>query len=217
MTRTLFFALLLVLGILVGPTQVGAVDIPTEPYVEATFATEGPLSLFCSPDGAGYPFTQAFNAQGEWVDGTLSIILYSDMPPWGEPVANYPKEDIWLMDNEGDLVPCNGGSIPDQNTDAEGMTMWTNPLRAGGHVEPGDNNQVAFFVIGWILEPPTMLDFRLNSTDLNGDGLVNLVDFASFSEMYFGPYEYACDFHWDGVFNLLDLVEMSSTYGAQCP
>jgi hypothetical protein len=210
--------ILFLLLLVVGPAGlVAASDIPTVPYVEASFATAGPLSLFCSPDGGGHPFTQAFTAQGDRVDGTLSIILYSDMPPWGDPVPNYPAEDIFLVDRVGDLAPCNGGTIPDHDTDAEGRTRWTNPLRTGGHVEPGDENQVTFFVNGWYLDPPSLLDFHLNSPDLNGDGAVNLIDFSIFSENYFGLYDYAYDFRWDGTINLSDLAFFSQSYGSECP
>jgi hypothetical protein len=217
MIRSGFFAFLLILLILAGPTQIFAANIPVEPYVEASFATEGPLSLFCSPNGAGNPFTEAFNQFGDQVDGTLTIILYDDMPPWGEPVANFPSEDIWLMDIDGDLAVCPGGSICDQNTDPDGMTFWSNPLLAGHHAEPVGGNQVAIVINGWVLDSPALSDFRINSADLNGDLWVSLHDVVLFTEIYFGPYAYEGDFHWDGVVNLSDLAAFTRTYGTQCP
>jgi hypothetical protein len=217
MSRSRFFAIFLILLVLAGSTHLLAADLPDTPYVEVSFATEGPLSLFCAPNGGGHHFTQAFDQAGNQVDGTLTIILYDDMPPWGEPVANYPNEDIWLMDVQGDLVVCNRGSICDVNTDANGMTYWSNPLQTGGHAEPVGGNQVAIFVSGWVLESPTLSDFRINSADLNGDLWVSLHDIVLFTEIYFGPYAYEGDFHWDGVINLSDLAEFARTYGAECP
>ncbi len=217
MSRPGFFALCLVLLIFAGADQLFGADIPVEPYVEASFATEGPLSLFCSPNGEGYPFTEAFDQTGNRVDGTLTIILYDDMPPWGEPVPNFPDEDIWLMDTNGDLAVCQGGTVCDQNTDANGMTYWSNPLLLGRNAEPVGGNQVAIIVNGWVLDSPALSDFRLNSADLNGDLWVSLHDIVLFTELYFGPYSYEGDFHWDGVLNLSDIVEFARTYGAECP
>ena len=128
--------LIFTLTILSGATLCAAADIPVEPYVEVSFATEGPLSLCNFPNGGGKPFTQAFGPNGQVVDGTLTIILFDDMPPWGDPVPNYPKEDLWLEDLHGGLVSCQGGTIPDENTDEVGMTFWTHPLLAGGHAQP---------------------------------------------------------------------------------
>jgi len=217
MSRPGFSAFILILLVLAGSTLLPAADIPVEPYIEASFATEGPLSLFCSPDGGGYPFSLAFDQAGNQVDGTLTIILYNDYPPWGEPVANYPNEDIWLMDVDGDLAACNSGTICDVNTDANGMTYWSGSLHVGGHAEPVGGNQVAISVSGWVLEVSALEEFHLNSADLNGDRWVSLHDVVLFTEIYFGPYAYEGDFHWDGVVNLSDLAAFARTYGAECP
>lgn len=192
-------------------------DIPVEPYVEVSFATAGPLSLVCAPDGGGLPFTQAFDPQGQQVDGTLTIILYDDIPPWGSPVPHFPHEDIWLMDLHGELALCQEGSLPDQDTDADGMTYWSQPLRTGGHAEPDGDNQLAIFVMGWDLGLEGLAEFRVNSPDQNGDQVVNLSDIALFVSKYFGGYDYASDFHWDGVLNLSDIVYLARSVGAQCP
>ncbi len=217
MSRHVISVLIFSLMILTGSAQFAAADIPVEPYIEASFATDGPLSLFSAPDGGGNPFTQAFGPNGQTVDGTLTIILYDDMPPWGNPVANYPKADIWLEDHHGELVSCQGGTIPDEDTDDVGMTFWTHPLRVGSHAEPVDGNQLAIVVTGWILDSPSLEDFRINSADLNGDLHVNLSDIAMFVGTYFGTYDYASDFHWDGVLNLADIVLLAESLGAECP
>ena len=47
--------LLLIMGV---PVQIPAANVPLPPYVEVNIATEGPLSIFCTPDGGGYPLTQ---------------------------------------------------------------------------------------------------------------------------------------------------------------
>ena len=214
MSRPGFFAIILTLLILTGPTHLLAADVPDPPQVEVSFATEGPLSLFCSPAGGGHPFTQAFDPMGNQVDGTLSIILYDN---GGVPVPNYPNEDLWLMDFDEDLAICNSGTICDENTDPDGRTYWSNSLSVGGHAEPVGDNRITINVNGWGLDNPDLAEFRINSSDINGDLSVNLLDLTMFSYLYFGPYGYEGDFHWDGVINLADLAAMARTYWTECP
>ncbi len=209
---TVFFLVMLVLS-----QPAWSADIPTVPYVEVSFATQGPLSVFSAPDGSGYSFTQACDPTGQFVDGTLSIILYSDSPPWGDPLPFFPREDIFLVDLTGDLVPCTGGTIPDANTDADGVTTWSNPMFAGGSAEPDGVNRLAFWVNGWILESDGLEELRINSADHNGDLLVNLTDVHLFTLDYYGPYSYAGDFRWDGTVNLSDVALLAASLGASCP
>ena len=207
----------LALLVLLSGTPLLAADIPLEPYVEASMATPGPLSLFVVPDGEGHPLTRAYNSLGQEVDGTITMTLYDQIPPWGVPVPGFPREDIWLMDVAGGLASCQEGTIPDSDTDALGVTSWSGALMAGGSAEPGSGNQFAINVNGWILAETMLTQLRANSADTNGDGVVNLTDVAVFSSGYFGPYTYAHDFKWDGVVNLSDLAMLAAAIGAQCP
>jgi hypothetical protein len=72
-------------------------------------------------------------------------------------------------------------------------------------------------VSGWILGEGMLPDFGMNSSDFNGDGVVNLTDVAIFISSYFGPYSYARDLHWDGAVNLSDVALLAASYGDQCP
>lgn len=213
--KRIFSALALL--VLLGGLPLLAADIPLVPYVEATIATPGPLSLFVVPDGGGHPLTRAFNPLGQEVDGTITMTLYDQAPPWGVPVPGFPREDIWLADLGGGLVSCQEGMIPDSDTDALGMTSWSAALSAGGSAEPGSGNHFAIIVNGWILAETMLTEIRANSADINGDGNVNLTDVAIFSSGYFGAYTYAHDFKWDGVVNLSDLAMLAAAYGARCP
>ncbi len=217
MIKPVHTVVLIPLLVLTGAASLMAADIPVLPYVEVFVAADGPLSLLCAPDGSGRPMTQAFNSVGQPVDGTITMILYDATPPWGSPVAFFPKEDIWLTDIAGSLALCPGGSIPDENTDINGMTSWTGTLFIGGHVEPVEGNQLAIMVNGWIPEGAFVPDFRINSADLNGDLVVNLSDVALFAMDYFGPYSYIRDLHWDEAVNLSDLAELARAFGTRCP
>jgi len=217
MIKPIHTVVMIPLLMLTGAASMVAAGVGVLPYVEYSIATEGPLSLLCTPDGSGHPMTQAFNPVGQPVDGTITMILYDDTPPWGSPVAFFPKEDIWLTDITGSLALCPGGSIPDENTDINGMTSWTGALLAGGHFEPGEGNQLGIMVNGWIPDGAYLPDFRINSADINGDLVVNLSDVALFAMNYSGPYAYTRDLHWDEVVNLSDIAELARAFGTQCP
>ena len=217
MYKSVFSVFLLLLLTLPAAAPVLAADIPVLPYAEVTVATEGPLSLLSTPDGSGRPLTQVFDSTGQPVDGTITMTLYDDYPPWGNPVAYFPAEDIWLEDMTGSLIICPAGTIPDGDTDANGTTTWTRALYAGGHIEPNGGNQLAIRVMGDYIEGGDLPDFRLNSADINGDLVVNLTDVAMFTMGYYGPYAYTIGLHWDGAVNLSDLVELARAIGAQCP
>lgn len=211
------FSMVPALLILASAASLQAGGIPIQPYAEVTVATPGPLSLFCTPAGGGQPLTEAFGPAGQIADGTISMILYEDIPPFGSPVPFYPREDMWLFDTGGGLAFCPGGTIPDADTDADGWTSWTRPLRAGGQVDTAAGSELAVMVNGWILGEGMLADYRTNSSDFNGDGAVNLTDVAIFSTAYFGPYSYDYDLRRDGVVNLSDLALLAATYGDQCP
>ena len=64
--------------------------------------------------------------------------------------------------------------------------------------------------------PP--LDIRVNSPDINGDLVVNLVDVAAFAEGFMGGvYAFRSDYNFDGVLNLIDLGAFASHLGETCP
>ncbi len=190
--------------------------IPPLPWVEVTRSAGQPVSLFCTPAGGGCAFTESFAFGGAAVDGTVEIVLWSDETGYGEPVANFPAQDIWLGTAAGSLVPCVEGTIPDQDTDADGRTRWALPLRAGGLANPGEGVPLQIYVNGDAVVGGS-LDLRANSADINGDGFVNLGDGGMFTQDLYLHYAYRSDFVWDGVINVSDAGLMAQALGAQCP
>jgi hypothetical protein len=208
-------ALLAMLAVLPGTAAVAGV--PPEPWVEVVQHADQPISLFCTPAGDGAAFADANAFGGSRIDATLEVILYNDQPGWGEPVANYPAEDMWLQSYPPTLAPCPGGTIADANTDQDGRTHWGRPLRAGGHLDPDAGNELLLFVNGTPAYGLPELGMRFNSADLNGDGLVNLSDVGEFAIDLFGVYAYRSDFVWDGIINLSDVGRMARSIGGACP
>lgn len=187
------------------------------PWMETVQSPGQPASLFSLPSGGGRPFAQALTQGGGTVDATLVMVLWSDQPGWGDPVPFFPAEDMWLATNDGLLAPCNGGTIADANTDATGRTVWAAPLAAGGRCDVGSGDRLLVMVNGEVAADLTALGLRLNSADLNGDGLVNLADVGLFVSDLYGAYAYRSDFFWDGVVNISDAGFMSTGLGSQCP
>lgn len=163
-------------------------------------------SVYVLPNGTGTAFTEAFGPDGSSVDATITLTLIDTE---GNPIFLYPFEDLWL-EAGGNFAYCEGGTVADQSTDEMGMTMWTNPLNAGGS-SAGSQTQV--FVAGSALAGG--LDITYNSADLNGDLLVNLSDIVPFTQML-AAYDYAGDFNNDGVINLSDIVRFTPGIGSSC-
>ena len=98
----------------------------------ATMEYPGEASLFVRPDGQGKTFAEAYGMGGFEVDATITLELIDF---YGDPFPNYPWEDIWLESGDDGLVTCSLGACPDGNTDVNGHTSWTTPIRGGGHSE----------------------------------------------------------------------------------
>jgi hypothetical protein len=187
-------------------------DIPPLNESWAELAYEGPetLSLFTVPDGSGKPFTQAYLPSGVLVDGTITlhVVDYNY-----NPISDFPREDIWLESTDDGLINCIGGSNPDANTDANGITTWTSGLNAGG----SSMSLIRVYINGSPLYSSQGLNLHTNSTDINGDLTVNLIDVTLFSQDLFNAYNYRSDFHCDGVINLLDVQKLAESVQADCP
>lgn len=203
---TALFCLLFILPFTTAVADVGG------PYGEYYMAYSGPetLTLMVAPDGSGRSFDEAFLPWGNTEDATITLELKN--ANW-EPVANFPREDLWLEAQNGGLIPCVGGTIADANTDAFGITWWQNPVLGGGSSEP----LTIVLVNGAPIELTTGVNLRFNSPDINGDLVVNLIDVALFSQDFFGAYDFRADFHRDGIINLQDLATFAQAYGGTCP
>ncbi len=202
---------LLALAILI-PAATAHADIPPldTSYTEIAYQGTETLSLTCFPNGNGAPFTEAYLDDGTLVDATITLHLHDF---YDNPVPFYPKEDIWLEATDFGLAMCPGGTCPDTDTDINGITVWTNPLHAGGTSQ----SLLQVFVNGSPLNNSPGLNMRTNSPDINGDLAVNLIDLGYFALDLNGPYNYRSDFHFDGAINLPDLGKLAAAFGSHCP
>ena len=135
------------------------------------------------------------------------------------PVPQYPREDIWLDDSgTGDIVVCPGGSLVDADTDAEGHTMISGAIAAGGWSQRGP----AVYASGIpIYQTPSEGDYILysitvNSPDINGDLEVGIADITLFVNDL-QNYAFRSDFNNDGEVDLSDITTFTNHIGESCP
>jgi len=184
---------------------------PVDPYRDLSAWMNAPGHVWASPDGAGPGLDEAYRADG--LPGRVDATIHVELSDWnGDPVVGYPAEDIWLAGDAGDpFVFCVGGTSADADTDQQGRTTITHPLRGGSHVPP--QSQPVVYVAG--MPAWGSLPLSINSPDLNGDLAVDLSDLVHFAQGY-AAADWRLDFNNDGVLNLSDLIVMVETVGQAC-
>ena len=162
--------------------------------------------VFALPSGAGNALSDA-RLGGAPIDATLTLTVVNSL---GDPIANYPAEDMWLVSTGGGFAPC-GMAHPDGPTDVNGQTAWVASPFAGGNSR-GEDAQA--YIAG---DPvPNTATVHFLSADLNGDLTVGLSDIAVFTQAI-GTYNADADFNDDGVVNLSDISLMTQGIGSNCP
>ena len=206
----------LVAGILVlmaGPAFGDDAGLPDYNLSFATLAYQGPetLTLMVVPDGSGGYFSTARTATGAPADAMITLVL---VDATNTPMANYPREDIWLQSTDNDLSVCTSywACHPDTDTNAAGETRWLlAPRIFGSHEGP-----VTVYINNTPLASSGPLLLSFNGPDINGDRHVGLDDVAAFAQDYFGGYQFRSDLHRDGVINLSDVIPLARWMGRYC-
>ncbi len=194
-------------------TPAGAcVGIPDLDFSIIWQSFEGLATLLVAPDGSGPPVTEARTSDGMVADATLHLTLINNCPDEG-PVVGFPREDMWLESLGGGLAFCIGGSIADYQTDEDGSTQWSLPLKGGGW----DEGNCRIMVSGMALGASEGLTLNFNSPDLDGNRVMNLADVVLFAQDYFNGYAFRADLFRDGVVNLSDIVVLARSAGITCP
>lgn len=210
-----------ILGLLVcvatlGFAAFGFAGIPDLNTSTAVTAAPGLVSVFNLPDASGARIDGAKLAtQAGTVDATITVTLLDGV---GNPVFNYPFEDMWLETTLGGLIKCPGGTTANFSTNILGVTTFANALFAYGASDRDAGEQCVVYVNGSPLVGSNM-NILFNSADMDGNGIVNLTDLV-----YFVPfvgvgatYDYSADYYFDDVVNLSDLVLFAGGIGAACP
>ena len=178
------------------------VPILPDPYLSS--ATSAPGTINITPGGHGLSLAD----EGLTVQVTI-------VDTGGMPVPSFPFMDLWLDDSgTGDISLCPNGCVADTDTDANGRTTISRAACGGGWTVSG--------LRVWIAGDPIMgtpaLDINVNSPDLNGDLVVDILDLANFAIDYADPtYNFRSDMTCDGIENIADIGEFAMHYGETCP
>lgn len=186
-----------------------------DPYLSTfgfLYPINEPVTLLVVPDGSGPGLTAARTINRQAVDATVVVHAIEDGFGW--PLVGSPR-DQWSLGWDGaGVAACTDGLAPDHDTLADGSTAWSAPLRAGGHSHGLARPY-------WLTQPMLAnagLALQVNSPDLNGDLVVDLIDVTQFAQDYAGgAYQFRSDLSYDGVVNLSDIIPMVQHYGARCP
>lgn len=203
---------LMVCALVIGSAAAAVAGIPDLQLTTATRAYAGveSVSLYCLPNGGGRAFALGFLPGGAVADASIAMVLRDGL---GNPIANFPFEDMWIEAADGGLVSCGGNAVADFNTNALGETSWGTPLFAGGF----STGLCLVKVNGDALTSNLGLGITFNSADINGDGIVNLSDGGYFSQDLSAGTGYRSDFNNDGSVNVQDAGFMANGLGASCP
>lgn len=184
---------------LLGLTSLAAAGIPDDTLSTATSAAG---TILVTPAGTGDVLANK---------GLTISVNVRDAND--DPIQGYPFQDTWVDDiGNGDIALCQGGSVADANTDANGDTTISGAFAAGGFTQAG----LQVYLAGTPLTGAA-LGIDVNSCDITKDLVVNLADVGEFATDFGGAYNFRSDFVADGVINLADVGELGIHNGEVCP
>jgi hypothetical protein len=139
-----------------------------------------------------------------------------------DPVPNIPAADVWLIGCNDLLALCGGSGAINASgpTDVNGQTTITGDIAAGGCDLGGVRVVVQGIAIGAGPCGDPCVAVKVKSPDINGNLIVNLVDFATFGAGYTSPpkpynecIDYAAPF---GTVTLADFAKYGSHNNHTC-
>jgi hypothetical protein len=190
-------------AMLLGLSGLAAAGIPDDTY---STAASNSGTILVTPGGLGNTLASR--------NVTINVVV-KDIND--AVIAGYPFQDIWVDDTgNGDISLCQGGSVADANTDASGATTISGAIAGGGWTQSGLSVYLAGTqIIGGANSG--ILAIEVNSCDISGDLVVNLVDIGEFAIDFGGSYAFRSDFQADGIINLADVGELGIHNGEVCP
>lgn len=195
----------LVFALVLAVPAMANIPFPDLCLLENAAGSDGAV-VYVVPDGTGNTFDDA-RLNGTVVDATLTLTVNNNV---GNPIENYPAEDIWLVTTGGGFVPCDFAH-PDAATDAAGQTQWVQSPFAGGNSLTEDAQA---FIAGDAV--PGAVSVHFVSSDITGDLTVNLSDVSIFTPAL-STYDPEADFNASGAVDLTDVSIFTQAIGAVCP
>jgi hypothetical protein len=144
----------------------------------------------------------------------------------GQPIANIPATDFWLIGCDDNILPCGGSHAIDADsmTNQDGVTTISGSFEAGGCEPRGVMAVVQGVVISGrdncepLCLPITTISVDVAPTD-NPDLVVDLIDLSYFADGYSSPpktYDACIDFNCDGYVDIIDLSIFAQHYLHSC-
>lgn len=199
MIKKRLLSLALAGSMLLGVTGLAMAGIPDDTLSTASSAAG---TIYIVPDGSGPTLGS--------VGLTVSVNVRDSN---NDPIVGYPFQDMWVDDiGNGSIALCQGGSVADGNTDANGDATISGAIAGGGQTQSG----MQVYLAGVALAGAA-LQIDANSADITGDLVVNLADIGEFGIDFNGAYNFRSDFIPDGTINLADVGELGIANGSVCP
>jgi hypothetical protein len=166
-------------------------------------------AIIVCPAGDGH----ALRDQGATIFGTA-------MDTQGFPIAAITPQDWWLIGCNDGLALCNGPS----SIDADGITDTNGQASIGGAIKAGgcDTGLTVILQGAVFLQSPGCTErechpIAARSPDVNGDLIVDLVDFSIWAPSFLSAAAPAChDFSFDGVVDVVDFGIFGAHYLHSC-
>jgi hypothetical protein len=127
---------------------------------------------------------------------------------YGDPLPG-KEVDCWAEEVAGVFCWCPGESLQTDSTDLAGQAIFYFTDFGGcGTLQFGAQSEGINFV------PSPTIEVR--SPDINGDCIVDLIDFIAFAAAYLTT-DPCCDYDCDGTVGLTDFIIFASHYLHDCP
>lgn len=216
----------LLIAIAPSATRAGTPDAAnSKVHFPVSESTNYSMVLYIQPDGTG-PALNNTRVRDPYLGVIDATILVELRDSDNVLVLGYPAADVWLEAQNGGLSFCvDNPAIADFASEQRGggefewCTEFSGPFYGGGHTDPAAGDQVVVMTASTGSTPVTahLSDLQMNSADINGDLVVNLIDLGIFAGDYFGTYNFRSDFVPDNQVNLGDIGRMASGMGTACP
>lgn len=229
----------LVISLALSLASLGVAGVPDVDLSTASKAETEMVAVYVVADGSGDFITNAFLYPGLRTDATITLTLRDGT---GTVIDGYPRSDMWLESFDSRPGPddpldppaggnglrrCVNGSRADFDTNADGQTIWTNPLFGGGWSDPNATPAELCQVVvsGDALNVANDMTMFFFSPDINGDFATNLADVTDFSSDFFGflngtqtiEESFKSNLWWDATMDLADVTQLAGGLGRGCP
>jgi len=203
---------LFVCSLVMGTVSMAVAGIPDLSLSTATTAAGSQVSVYSTNlVGTSKTLLQAQTVAGVVTNATITLTLKDGN---GDPIFNYPFEDLWLATSLGGFTSC-VPSLANASTNNLGITTFVGANLGRGHSNRTLGETTVVMIAGTPLTG-SGLAILFNSADIDNNNVVNLLDLGQFIAAYkgspIGGDNYYANYNYDASVNLLDLGVFIAAY-----